>query len=208
MLNYDRIFTTSYDLLLYWTMSAGPRGSFAPFTDRFMYGGRRLWDPDRSVDVPSGQIPVYFLHGALHLVVGGGGETWKLKWSSQTLLEQFGKPILDDPDARPLLVTEASASDKIQAIEANAYLRHALQQLGRFDAPAVVFGSSLSPGDGHLVDALSQHAKRPVAVSMHPGNKRPLATKQGDIYGRLLAKPLLFFDSTTHPLGSPDFRVH
>lgn len=202
LLDYGWVFTTSYDLLLYWAMGASPGGRFAPFMDLFRYGGRCQFDPERS-DVPSGRIAVYFLHGALHLVVGGRGETWKLTWSSETLLDQFGQPIPDEPHARPLLVTEGSARDKIQAIDANVYLRHALDRLRQRDSPAVVFGSSLSTSDQHLVDALNEHPGRPVAVSLHTGTKRQLAAKQRDIFDRLLAEPLLFFDSTTHPLGSP-----
>jgi hypothetical protein len=71
-----------------------------------------------------------------------------------------------------------------------------------------VFGSSLSPQDQHLVDALNEHPGRPIAVSMLPSaTKRQRAAQQGDLYGRLEAKTLLFFDSTTHPLGSSDLRV-
>lgn len=125
-----------------------------------------------------------------------------------TLLDQFGQPIPGDPRARPLLVTEGSARDKLRAIEANDYLSFALGELRREALPLVVFGSSLSPQDQHLVDALNEYPDRPIAVSMLPsGTKRQRAAQQGDLYGRLEAKTLLFFDSTTHPLGSPDLSV-
>jgi hypothetical protein len=205
LLKYQRIFTTSYDLLLYWAMGAGPKGEFAPFTDLF-WNRRCQFDLARANPLES-QIPVYFLHGALHLVVGDRGDTWKLKRNMMdTLLDQFGQPIPSDPLARPLLVTEGSARDKIQAIDRNDYLSHAIEQLRRCDSPIVVFGSSLSPADGHLVDALNEHRDRPVAVSLYPGAKRHLAAQQSDIYARLEAEPLLFFNSTTQPLGSPSFR--
>jgi Domain of unknown function (DUF4917) len=204
VLKYQWIFTTSYDLILYWAMGAGRRGRFSPFTDLFMYNNRCEFDPARAT-VLAGKVPVYFLHGALHLVVGGGGETWKLRWGFETLLNQFGQPIPGQPQARPLLVTEGSAEDKIRAIDGNEYLRHALQQLRRRDSPLVVFGSRLSAEDQHLVDALNEHPARPVAVSVYPRTKRDVAAIQRDIYARLEADPLLFFDSTTHPLGSPAF---
>ena len=204
LLTYGWVFTTSYDLILYWAMGASPRGRFTPFTDLLMYGGRRQFDITKS-QVPVDRVPVYFLHGGLHLVVGSGGATWKLKWGFETLLEQFGNPIPDDPEARPLLVTEGSAQDKIRAIDGNVYLSHALQQLRQRDSPLVVFGSRLSPEDQHLVDALNEHPSRPVAVSVYPGTKREVGAKQRDIFARLEADPLLFFDSTTHPLGSFGF---
>jgi Domain of unknown function (DUF4917) len=126
MLEFEWVFTTSYDLLLYWSMGCD---GFAPFMDHFRYGSHCAFDPARAT-VPSSSIPVYFLHGALHLVVGGSGTTWKLTQRNlDTLLGQFGKPIAGDPKARPLLVTEGSAGDKLSAIEDNSYLSHALERL-------------------------------------------------------------------------------
>ena len=169
--------------------------------DLFRYAGHCQFDITRAY-VPVGRVAVYFLHGGLHRVVGSGGDTWKLTWGLETPLEQFGQPIPGDPNARPLLVTEASARNKSRTIDGNVYLSHALQQLRQRDTALVVFGSSLSPEDGHLVDALNEHRHRPVAVSLYPGPKRDLARKQNDIFQRLDVEPLLFFDSTTHPLGS------
>jgi hypothetical protein len=205
LVKYEWLFTTSYDLLVYWAMGYG--GTYRPFIDLFKYNRRCEFDPDRAV-VYKNEVPIYFLHGALHLVVGGTGATWKLtRTDFETLLDQFGQPIAGDPQARPLLVTEGSARDKLQAIEGNDYLSHALKRLREVEGPLVVFGSSLSVEDQHLVDALNEHRDRPIAVSMYPGRKRTLRERQGSIYGRLQAKTLLFFDSTTHPLGSDDLRA-
>jgi hypothetical protein len=207
MLKYEWIFTTSYDLILYWAMIS-ERGRFQPFRDLFRApSGRLEFDPGR-IDIPTGWIPVYFLHGALHLIVGGSGTTAKLRATLiRNLLDQFGKPIEGDPQARPLLVTEGSARDKLRAIKANDYLNHCLERLSSVGGPMVVFGSRLSPEDSHLVDALNEQPDRPVAVSMMPGTKRELAGSQADIYRRLEVEELTFFDATTHPLGAPDLRV-
>jgi Domain of unknown function (DUF4917) len=201
---FQWVFTTSYDLLVYWGMAAA---GFAPFMDHFRYGGRCEFDPARA-KVEARKIPVYFLHGALHLVVGGGGATWKLRQRDlDTILDQFGEPIEGDAKARPLLVTEGSARDKLAVIEDNVYLSHALGRLRERDLPVVVFGSELSQHDKHLVEALSRNPDRAVAVSMLPGPKKALRARQADIYGRLDAEPLLFFDATTHPLGNPALAV-
>jgi hypothetical protein len=205
LLRYEWIFTISYDLLIYWAMGAG--GRFSPFVDLFRGGGRLEFRPDRA-DVYVGQIPVYFLHGALHLVVSGSGVTWKLRRGAiQTLLDQFGEPIAGDPQARPLLVTEGTARDKLRAIEGNAYLAHALARLRSIELPMVVFGSSLGIQDGHLLDALNEHPTRAIAVSLMPGARRELAARQADIYSRLQTDDLRFFDATTHPLGDPALRA-
>jgi hypothetical protein len=150
------------------------------------------------------KVPVYFLHGALHLVAGGSGAIWKLRQTDlDTILDQFGKPITGDAQARPLLVTEGSSEDKLAAIEDNVYLSHALGRLRERDLPVVVFGSSLSERDSHLAAALSENPDRPIAISMLPAPKKQLLAQQVDISGRLEANPLFFFDATTHPLGNP-----
>lgn len=202
---FEWVFTTSYDLMIYWAMGQG--GSHRPFKDHFRYGGRCEFDPDRA-DVYEGEIPVYYLHGALHLVVGETGATWKLKTTSlQTLLDQFGQPIDGDPQARPLLVTEGSAREKLRAIESNDYLSHALELLQERDEPLVVFGSSLSAQDEHLVDAISRHPERPVAISMVKARKADLLAEQSDIHRRLGIEDACFFDASTHPLGSTDLAI-
>jgi hypothetical protein len=204
MKQFEWVFTTSYDLLAYWAMAAA---GFEPFMDHFRYRDRCEFDPTRAT-VPSNRIPVYFLHGALHLVSGGSGVTWKLRQTDlDTILDQFGKPITGDPQARPLLVTEGSAADKLAAIEDNVYLSHALERLRGRALPLVVFGSSLSEHDSHLAEALSENPDRPVAISMLPVSKKELLAKQVDISGRLEASSLLFFDATSHPLGNPALAV-
>jgi hypothetical protein len=204
MEQFEWVFTTSYDLLVYWAIAAG---GFEPFMDHFRYRGRCEFDPARA-SVPANKVPVYFLHGALHLVVGSSGATWKLRQTDlDTILDQFGKPITGDPEARPLLVTEGSATDKLAAIEDNVYLSHALERLRGRGLPLVVFGSSLSEHDSHLAEALSENPDRPVAISMLPAPKKELLARQVDISGHLEAKPLLFFDATSHPLGNPALAV-
>lgn len=204
MEQFEWVFTTSYDLLVYWAMAAG---GFEPFMDHFRYRKRCEFDPARA-SVPANKVPVYFLHGALHLVAGGSGATWKLRQTDlDSILNQFGKPIKGDAKARPLLVTEGSAEDKLAAIEDNAYLSHALERLRGRSLPLVVFGSSLSEHDSHLAEALRENPDRPVAISMLPGSKKELLAQQVDISGRVEANPLLFFDATSHPLGNPALAV-
>lgn len=204
MKRFEWVFTTSYDLLIYWAMASV---GFKPFMDHFRTR-RCVFDP-LNAQVSGDAIPVYYLHGALHLVVGGTGTTWKLRQTKlDTILDQFGGPIAGDAEARPLLVTEGSAADKLAAIEDNVYLTHALQRLRQRDLPVVVFGSSLSDQDSHLTDALSENPDRPVAISMLPGSSRKeTLAKQVNIYDRLDARQVLFYNATTHPLGDPRLRV-
>lgn len=192
------IFTTSYDVVLYWAMGYP---SFGFLCDLF-WGAGNSFDPDNA-NVWAGYTPVYFLHGALHLLVEGSGRTRKLTRNVNTILDQFARPVPGDPHARPLLVTEGSAQDKLRAIEANDYLTHALDQLQNCELPMVVFGSSLGDQDRHLVDAVNRWPDRPIAVSLMPDDPDAIRARQGELRGRLRATTLYFFDATTHPLGQP-----
>jgi hypothetical protein len=201
---HEAVFTTSYDMLAYWAMGFGDK--FDRLVDLFWSdgaNGRCGFDPDNA-DVWDGFVPVYFLHGALHLIAHGDGETRKLlRRQEATVLEQCGQPIEGDPHARSLLVSEGSSRDKLCAIQTNAYLTYALKQLKDCDLPLVVFGSSLAEHDMHLIGALNGRPDRPIAVSMMPDSKMRLRALQREIGSRLDTHELYFYDASTHPLGDP-----
>lgn len=207
-LPYRKIFTTSYDLLAYWAIVHG-RGQQL-FCDCF-WGKRNEFDP-ADCEVRRDSRPIYYLHGALHLVVGSDGITWKLtrkdlKVGEREILERFYKPVPGDPEARPLLVTEGSSRDKLQMIEANDYLAHAYRTLAEDDQPLLVFGHSLGDQDQHLIDAIKANPERPVAISMVAKNKWDVDEQQARIRKKLKMKNVLFYDAASHPLGSQDLRV-
>jgi hypothetical protein len=197
----EYVFTTSYDLILYWAMHAV---DYRDLCDCF-WCEKHSFDPANS-DVPDRRTPVYFLHGALHLVVMGPGVTRKLVHQNlRTLLDQFGRPLEGDRQARPLLITEGSSQHKLQAIEGNDYLAHALDRLGKCDLPIVVFGSDLSEQDQHLVEAINRNPSRPVAISIRKDGMsgREIRAVKAGLRAGLDAEPLVFFDAATHPLGLP-----
>jgi len=194
----EYVFSTSYDLIVYWAMQAV---GFSGLCDCF-WCEKHSFDP-ANCEVPTRRTPIYFLHGALHLVVMGSGETRKLvSGNLETLLDQFGKPLDGDEQVRPLLITEGSAQHKLQGVESNDYLSHALDQLGKCDLPLVVFGSDLSEQDQHLVDALNRNPTRPIAVSVRKEGRSEKEIRDAKRKIRAgLDAPLFFFDSSTHPLS-------
>ena len=191
------VFTTSYDLIVYWAMRAV---NFKRVCDCFW--NEATFDPGDSAPTPS-QTPVYFLHGGLHLVAMDSGLTRKSVASGQSLLVQFERLLRGDEDGLPLLVTEGAARHKVQAIEENDYLAHAFHLLGKCGRPLVVFGSRLGEGDQHLVEALNRNRDRPVAVSIHAEGRdeSDISAVKGALRGHLKSSRLLFFDAATHPLG-------
>jgi hypothetical protein len=65
LLNYDFVYSTNYDLLIYWAMGAH---DFSGFVDYF-------WNPDHNFDITNTEVfgkvtKVLWLHGGLHLIRG------------------------------------------------------------------------------------------------------------------------------------------
>lgn len=201
---YRYVFTTSYDLILYWC--AGHEESFDGFADYFFCNDRLEFDPART-SMDGNITRLVYLHGALHLMVNENGVTRKLRRSDETLLDQFGKPDEADPLARPLLIAEGSASEKARIIQENDYLSFGLKRLRRSKYGLVVFGLSLRDEDAHLVEALNYRSKRPIAVGMRPQTKTENRRRKARIRELLDVDELYFFDATTHPLGNPDLAV-
>jgi hypothetical protein len=196
--NYRAIFSTSYDLIVYWAI--GYEDEYAEFRDCF-WGARADFDP-ADCRIRPGKTPVYYVHGALHLIVEGSGVTRKLTRDDRTVLDQFGEPIAVDPEARPLLITEGSARDKLRAIEGNDYLAHVYDTFKSRSEPLVVFGHALGEQDRHLIDAINANPDRPVAVSMVKKGRQELRERQSEIWGKLKTNEVYFFDAATHPLGA------
>lgn len=201
--NYRAIFSTSYDLILYWAI--GYEEQYAYFCDCF-WNEKKVFDPADST-VRRGNTPIYYMHGALHLIVEGSGVTRKLTRNNRTLLDQFGEPIEDDPEARPLLISEGSARDKLLAVEGNDYLAHVYETFKERPRPLVVFGHALGAQDGHLIEAINASPDRPVAISMVDKGKKALRKRQAEVLSKLDSEDIYFFDAATHPFGSPDLTA-
>jgi hypothetical protein len=206
---YRCIYTTNYDLLLYWIMSR----DWSAYTDYFSSpSGTNASDlvfditTRRSV---SPARPVLYIHGALHLYRSKSRLTYKLRWNSDgNILDRFGK--YPEPDAVPLFVSEGTSKDKISAIDQSGYLSFAYGHFALNRDKLVIFGQSLSESDMHIVAPIKEQYGREVAISIY----RRADAKQGDVksekarYTKLLPNQCLsFFDAATHPLGAKSLAV-
>lgn len=200
---YDRVFTTNYDLLLYWAvMEQEP-----PQIRDFFWGPGCVFDP-RDVDVWTGTTALFFLHGGLHLLRLSTGEARKRTNTQRNLLEVFAAPPSYDPDALPLLITEGTSEQKLASIRSSEYLAFAYRSFEEFAEPLVVFGHSLSDRDAHVVNAMSGWGDRPIAVSIRPSHPADeIRSRKADVVGKLPNADLIFFNSETHPLGDPELTA-
>jgi hypothetical protein len=151
-----QVFTTNYDLLLYWTLMRRVKGLSA--TDGF--GGRPLTWTRRETQA------IFYLHGALHLFEADG-VTQKLSVPGR-LVDTVGQRI--ERDDVPLFISEGSSPEKRVRIAESAYLTAASDGLAAAcadpDASLFVFGHSLRDEDEHVFEKIADGAVSEVFVSV------------------------------------------
>lgn len=151
---YSGVFTSNYDLLLYWiNMFAGDP---PPFEDGFRADPD---EPDAHYVVFSERIGsakgIFYLHGGLHLYMANG-QLRKHCWS------RTGTPLTNlirtglEAGNYPLFVAEGRSDKKNEQINKNGYLAYCLGKLGRIASPLVIFGHGLSESDSHINTAIAQ----------------------------------------------------
>ena len=150
---FGTIFTTNYDLLVYWSLLSGD--SEIAFEDGF---GRRvslgedyLAFHGRKADEDKGAL--YFLHGALHLTTFGG-EVRKLAWArtNARIINQVQMGL--ESKQYPLVVSEGKADEKAARIQGNGYLYRAFLELSEIEDELFIYGHSLSDEDAHIQEAI------------------------------------------------------
>lgn len=200
LLRYGAVYSTNYDLLLYWAIMSEDDGS--GFKDYLWYGGFDI----TNTEIVEKATRVLYLQGGLHLARLSSGRTAKLKWEpGRAILDQFGDSA--DADFVPLFVSEGTAADKEAVIRSSDYLTFALEQFANHRGQLVVFGHSLGASDAHLVRVMQQWGDRPIAISIRPAEPHELRARMAPFVHSLPRAGLTFFDASTHPLGHPALRV-
>lgn len=201
---YRAVFSTNYDLLVYWSIMAEPY-SGTGFTDYFWNSDHRF-DP-LDVEVwDSSKTRLLYLHGGLHLVrLPDGGTGKRVSGDAGNLLDQFTTSATTAPV--PLLVSEGRSSDKLRSIRTSDYLGFAYEEFASHEGGLVIFGHSLGDGDAHLVRAMQTWRRRPIAIALRPADADTLEERRAHFENALPHADLRFFDSTTHPLGSANLHT-
>lgn len=159
--NKGNIFSTNYDLLLYWVLMRN-NAEFA--IDGF---GRELENPE---EIIIGEEPefsdeliwgkhkkeqtVFYLHGTLP-IFDTGIDIIKEQYDSQHyLLEKINNRM--ENKEYPIFVTAGGAKEKLNNIMHNKYLSHCYEQLSTIEGSLVVFGFNFGEYDTHIIDAINK----------------------------------------------------
>ncbi len=201
LLPYETIYSTNYDLLIYWSIMSENTPRFKDY----------FWSNTGYFDIKDTKIfgerkRILYLHGALHLVtLPFGIGTRKLIADRHSLLDQFGQSL--NIGATPLIVSEDTANDKLASIRNSDYLSFAYEQFANHESDLVIFGHSLGESDYHLIQAIQQWGSRKIAISLRRGRSRKVIARKAKLLEQLSRVQIFFFDAETHPLGNPDLKM-
>ena len=160
--NGGQIFSTDYDLLLYWILL---RNGVENFVDGF---GREVENIDDAKYIPEENIEwseliwgkykssqnVHYLHGALPLF-DEGKDIIKVEYNgTDYLLDVIKKKI--DGGSYPVFVAAGNSKEKMQHISHNKYLNFCYDSLSHITGSLVVLGFSFGDNDTHIIDAINE----------------------------------------------------
>ncbi len=197
---FSTVFTTNYDLLLYWiVMKNNPKSEQGSY--RFRDGFRREDPDDFGRFDPTVDVNLMYLHGALHLYIHGG-ETRKLvRGANRGLVKLINKVF--DHGGEPLFVAAGRPEQKQEVIDDNPYLRYCFDKLRRIEGDLVVFGLSLGESDQHIFNALADNPRlRRVYLSLYGD-----PNSSGNLQMRSIGKRLEESAAHSRSQGEPALSV-
>ncbi len=158
-----KLFSTNYDLLLYWTLM---RNGDLQHVDGF---GRELENPGEFVPpeeqewseliwgVNRDDQNVFYLHGALPFFDGGAEILKEVYDSRNYLLENISARMANGE--YPIFVTAGDGAQKLAHIKHNQYLTYCYDNLCKIEGSLVSFGFNFGEYDEHIIEAINRAAK-------------------------------------------------
>jgi len=158
------VFTTNYDLLLYWVLMRNELdrigdgfGREAEETEEWIEPEDREWSELRwgkNSDTQS----IFYVHGALHLF-DAGIDIVKEEYTSEHVLLENVKARMERKEY-PIFVTAGNGEQKLSHIRHNRYLSHCYDMLSTIEGSLVCFGFGFGPYDEHIIGAINKAAKK------------------------------------------------
>jgi hypothetical protein len=157
------VFTTNYDLLLYWVCERNQLikrcdgfGRNAEDTDEWIKPEDRRYSELRWGKNKEDQS-IYYLHGALQ-IFDIGIEIIKEEYTSEHLLLDNIKKRMAEKEY-PIFVTAGNGDEKLTHIMHNKYLSYGYEALMAIEGSLIVYGFSFSSYDDHIIRAINKAGK-------------------------------------------------
>lgn len=177
--NNGHIFSTNYDLLMYWILM---RNNIDNCIDGFGRYAENLDDgeyveeddiewSDLTWGVHKFKQNIHYLHGALPLF-DEGSTIIKAESNGEWLLDVVKRKIQEKK--YPIFVAAGDSKQKMEHISHNKYLTFCYDKLTEITGSLIVFGFSFGENDGHIIDAINKAAKQgknhyPKLISVYIG---------------------------------------
>jgi hypothetical protein len=166
--NNGYIFSSNYDLLLYWVLM---RNTSKNAGDGF---GRELENSLEDKYIPDYEVEyselrwgkhkesqsVFYLHGALPLF-DTGVDIIKEEYDGDYLLDNIKARM--EKKEYPIFVTAGNALEKLTHIMHNRYLSFCYDALSLITGSLITFGFNFGDNDTHIIDAINKAAQQPLA---------------------------------------------
>jgi len=194
---YEFVYSTTYDLLLYWSVMHVAAKDFKDF----FWSGGACFDLLKS-DAWGKPTKLLFIHGGLHIYIDAEGDTCKLTSGHMPILDQFA-----NGTTIPVFISEGEFSDKLAAIHRSDYLSFAFSTLMQHSGPLVVFGQGLGGSDQHIVAAINRAGIDEIVIGIYPAGDDAIKAAKAHYRKCFPSSSLTFFDMSSHPMGSAALKV-
>lgn len=160
------VFSTNYDLLLYWVLMRNSAKNAIDGFGRYLetdLDSETYIDP---VDLEYSELrwgkykkeqSVFHLHGTLP-IFDTGVNIIKVEYDTEHYLLQKIKERIDNKEY-PIFVTAGNGKEKLTHIMHNKYLTHCYEKLCNIEGSLITFGFNFGEYDTHIIDAINIAAR-------------------------------------------------
>ena len=201
--NSGLVFTTNYDLILYWVIAKYNNDNAEepiPYNDGFEIkrGNKWFWEKENA-----GDQNLFFLHGAFNILQQESDKrAYKPMHDQlcyQPIEERFRK------DLKPVFVSKRTGREKKKQISCSSYLQFCFDKLSDVSGSLVIIGLRLESNDSHIVEAI-KHAMDSkglnVYYGIYGGDDSYKLAEEKRIQKAFETKSIVFFESETAPIWS------
>jgi hypothetical protein len=161
--NNGFVFSSNYDLLLYWVLMRNNSPNCIDGFGREIENETDEYVPEEEIEYSElrwgkhkADQTIFYLHGALPLF-DTGTEIIKEEYKGDFLLKRIEERMQNKE--YPVFVTAGNAREKLRHITHNKYLAFCYDKLCSITGSLVTIGFSFGDNDTHIIDAINKAAK-------------------------------------------------